>query len=202
MSSTLQEMESKLQNIMNNWCQNHRECFEGGKMRGDRGDMIEEFVIYVIEQIAKEGKTREPPIDIHAIKGSNDKKTLNIPGTNLTKDHQVDVHVYKNDQFIAVIECKAYLDSCYYTRACNDFALFKKFGYHVTSFLFALEDSIKEETKQFTDYETDYICNDIFFLLDGKRSSSKPIYDEKYKKPINKEKFARFVNTLRSLLLD
>ncbi len=33
-----------------------------------------------------------------------------------------------------------YLDSCYYVRACDDFKLFKKFGYNIKTFIFTLED--------------------------------------------------------------
>ena len=40
-------------------------------------------------------------------------KKLIIPGTKIEKDHQVDIHIYINDIFIAVIECKSYLESCY-----------------------------------------------------------------------------------------
>ena len=63
-----------------------------------------------------------------------------------------------------------YLDSCYYVRACDDFKLFKKFGYNIKTFIFTLEDSIKKETKLFTDYLTDNVCDDIFYMLDGKKN--------------------------------
>jgi len=164
-------------------------------MRADRGDDIENYVKDIINIIKKIYN-----INICAIKGINDKKELKIPKTEIKKYHQVDIHIYKNDVFVAVIECKSYLDSCYYTRACNDFKLFEKFGYDIKKYIFSLEDSIKEETKIFIDYETDNICNDIFYILDGKRSSTKPIYDKKYKKNINKEKLKYFVESLQKLL--
>jgi hypothetical protein len=186
----------ELNNIMDNWCKCHDENFSGGKMRGDRGDHIESFVKNVVNMF-----NTVFGVNVSAIKGNDDKKELKIPGTDIKKDHQVDIHIYKNDIFIAVIECKAYLDSCYYTRACDDFKLFRKFGYNIKKYIFTLEDSIKEETKIFTDYETDNVCDDIFYMLDGKRTSTKPIYDKKYKKNINKRKLIYFIKTLEKLLL-
>lgn len=188
---------TELNNIMDNWCKNYDENYSGGKMRGDRGEHIENFVKTVINMIGI-----EYGVNVSAIKGGDDKKELKIPGTEIKKDHQVDIHIYKNNIFVAIIECKSYLDSCYYIRACDDFKLFRKFGYDVKKYIFTLEDSIKEETKIFTDYETDNVCDDIFYMLDGKRTSNKPIYDKKYKKNINKEKLIYFVDTLLNLLVE
>lgn len=187
----------ELSNIIDNWCKSYNESFSGGKMRSDRGEQIETFVRNVVNIIRTTYN-----VNVSAVRGNDDKKELKIPGTSIKKDHQVDIHIYKNDIFIAVIECKAYLDSCYYTRACDDFTLFKRFGYNVKKYIFALEDSIKEETKLFIDYQTDNICDDIFYILDGKRGSTKPIYDKMYKKNINKEKLIYFIKSLYRLLVD
>ena len=188
----------ELTNVMDTWCKNcEDESFSGGKMRGDRGEHIENFVKNVIHMFRN-----VYGVNVRAIKGDQDKKKLKIPGTDLKKDHQVDIHIYKNDVFVAVIECKSYLDSCYYVRTCDDFKLFKKFGYDVKKFIFALENSINEETKKFIDYESDYICDDIFYMLDGKRRASKPIYNKKYQKSINKEHLSYFVKSLQHLLID
>tara|TARA_Y100000389_G_C17418350_1_gene495107 strand:+ start:70 stop:759 length:690 start_codon:yes stop_codon:yes gene_type:complete len=197
LNNIIEQCYNELNNIMDNWCKNHEENYSGGKMRGDRGEHIEKFVKFVVNKFSSEyGK------NIYAVKGTDDKKKLIIPGTKIEKDHQVDIHIYINDIFIAVIECKAYLDSCYYIRACNDFKLFNKFGYDIKKYIFALEDSIKEETKVFTDYEYDNICDDIFYMLDGKRSSNKPIYDKKHIKKINKEKLTYFIKSLHKLFIN
>ena len=187
----------ELNNIMDNWCKSHEQEFHGGKMRGDRGEHVEHFVKSVIHMFMI-----DYGINVRAVKGSEDKKELKIPNTEIKKYHQVDIHVYKNECFIAVIECKSYLDSCYYTRACDDFRLFKKFGYDVKKYVFTLENSMKEETKLFIDYETDNICDDIFYMLDGKRTSMKPIYDRKHRKEINKERMIYFIKTIYTLLID
>lgn len=190
---------SELTKLMDTWCKTYEDNFTGGKMRGDRGEGLENYVKSVIYMF---GETYG--LNIRAIKGINDKKELSIQhnGQTVKKDHQVDIHIYKEDRFVAVIECKAYLDSCYYVRACDDFKLFRKFGYNVKNYIFTLENNIDENTKIFTDVITDNICDDIFYLLDGKRTSSKPIYDKKFQKPINEGKLAYFINSLHSLLIE
>jgi hypothetical protein len=186
----MEKMLSELNGIMDKWCENYSNNCSGGKMRSDRGSDIEIFVRNSINNIGKMFG-----INLIAKKGSEDKKELkiNTQYKEIIKQHQVDIHIYLNDTFIAVIECKAYLDSCYYVRACDDFTLFKKFNYSVKNYIFTLENSIDEDTKIFTDHITENICDDIFYILDGKRSSSNPIYDIKNRKQINEIKFNRFI---------
>lgn len=191
-------VRNELNECIKTWCANHsNESYTGGKMRGDRGGGIEELVMKTIDKIAS-----EIHIKLSCKKGSSDKKllTLTTPdGSILTNEHQVDVHVYLNDKFIAVIECKAYLDSCYYDRACSDFNKFKKFGYNVKTLIFALEDSINKDKKLFTDRLTDNACDSVFYILDGKRSSSKPIYDKRYLKTPSDNKIIEFINYICDL---
>jgi len=182
--------------IMDKWCENHSENYSGGKMRGDRGADIEVFVRNTINNIGTELSK-----NLVAVKGSSDKKELKllVGDKEIKKDHQVDIHVYLDGKFIAVVECKAYLDSCYYVRACDDFILFKKFGYDVKKYIFTLENSIDEDTKIFTDHVTENVCSHVFCLLDGKRTSSKPIYDSNFRKPINTQKLYEFIDYMFNL---
>ena len=193
------DLATRLEGVIDKWCQDHDdEQFSGGKMRGARGEEIERFVRDAVHTI---GATYG--MDLRAIKGDKDKKVLSIErdGAELTKAHQVDVHIYKEDRFVAVIECKAYLDSCYYVRACDDFRLFDKFGYDaLKKYVFAMENSIDAKTKAFTDIITDNTCDDIFYVLDRKRVSRKPVYDKKHRKPVNKDKVRHFVRTLHAAL--
>lgn len=189
----MEKLTADLNLIMEKWITNHSdENFSGGKMRGDRGDDIEKFVRGSIQYI---GTTLGVPLV--AKRGGDDKKALVVNVSHdktIQKNHQVDVHVYLNEQFVSAIECKAYLDSCYYVRACDDFMLFKKFNYNVKHYIFTLENSIDEDTKIFTDHITNNICDGVFYMLDGKRSSVKPIYDQKHRKKINMEKLENFVD--------
>lgn len=194
----VQLAEFEINKIMDEWCESNANVCSGGEMREKRGSDIETFVRTTINRIGELLK-----IDLIARCGNDDKKDLTTPlfhnGKQIIKQHQVDVHIYLNGAFVAVIECKAYLDSCYYVRACDDFRLFKRFGYTVKNYIFTLENSIKEETKLFTDYETEYICDNVFYLLDGKRSSAKPVYETKNKKPINKEALTSFIDFIFAL---
>lgn len=181
----------ELNEIMNNWTTVE---ITGGEMRRKRGLDIENFVINSINRIGK-----VLGVSLVAKKGYLDKKELKVG--NVCKLHQVDVHVYVNEVFVMAIECKSYLDSCYYTRACDDFKLFRKFGYYIKNYIFCLEDSLKENTLKFTDYITDEITDGIFILLDGKRSSSKPIFKKEYIKNTNLKKMIDFVNIIWELCL-
>ena len=190
--TVIQWAEIELSNIIDEWCKSNANGCSGGEMREKRGSDIETFVL---ETINKVGETLN--IDLHARCGNDDKKDLIIDlpdGKKLTKQHQVDVHIYKNGVFVAVIECKAYLDSCYYVRACDDFKMFKKFDYIVKNCIFTLENAIAEDTKIFTDFINEYICDEIFYILDGKRTSSKPVYDMKHKKSINVNVLTKFID--------
>lgn len=190
--TVIQTAEIEISNIIDEWCKSNANGCSGGEMREKRGSDIETFVRTTINKI---GEILN--IDLHARCGNDDKKDLiiNLPdGKKLTKQHQVDVHIYMNGTFVAVIECKAYLDSCYYVRACDDFKMFKKFDYNVKNYIFTLENAIGEDTKLFTDFINEYICDNIFYILDGKRTSSKPVYDIKHKKPINKNELTKFIN--------
>jgi hypothetical protein len=189
------EWKNKMSLIMDNWCKIYEES-DSATLRTARGNDTEKFVIDLINTI---GKLQNR--NLRAVKGSTDKKklTINVKEKKIEKEHQVDVHVYLDEQFIAVIECKAYLESCSYVRACDDFKLFQKFGYNVKKFVFALENGINEEHRLFTDFVNDNICDEIFYILDGKRNSSKPVYNKKYKKEVNNEKMFRFVKEIASL---
>jgi hypothetical protein len=71
----------------------------------------------------------------------------------------------------------------------------------IKCYIFALENSISESSKVFTDVETDDVCDGVFYMCDGKRSSSKPIYKKEFYKTINETSFNAFVDTMKSLLL-
>lgn len=200
MEEIKQSAENDVNRIMDEWCASYSNSCSGGEMRSTRGTDIETFVR---NTIIKVGESLN--INLIAKCGDDDKKDLIVTlpnGKTIKKKHQVDVHIYLNDVFIAVIECKAYLDSCYYVRACDDFQLFRKFDYNVKNYIFTMENSIDEDTKIFTDHITGNICDDVFYILDGKRSSSKPVYDIKHKKTINKQSLAKFIDFIYTMTTD
>ena len=113
-----------------------------------------------------------------------------------SKDHQVDRHVYRNGVPVLFIECKAYLDACYYTRACDDFKVMRLRHPHVPCIVVALENSIADSAKAFTDAVSDGVCSQVFYLCEGKRSSTRPLYQREYEKPISVEALLAYLQSV------
>ena len=198
--NAVQSAEMELSVMMDEWGKLNANGCSGGEMRNKRGADIELFVRTSINKI---GELLN--VDLHALCGNSDKKDLIInrpDGKQQIKQHQVDVHVYRNGIFVAVIECKSYLDSCYYVRACDDFKMFKRFDYKIKNYIFTLENAISDDTKIFIDYVSEDICDNIFYMLDGKRTSSKPVYDIKHKKSINKTELTKFIDFIFALAMN
>jgi hypothetical protein len=187
-----------LNKMMEKWHNIEDTQFTGGKMRASRGDSIESFVEYAINYIGIQLN-----VDLIAKRGFKDKKKLitNFNNVEICKQHQVDIHIYLSGNFIGVVECKAYLDSCYYVRAMDDFKLFQKFGYKVKNIIFTLEDGMSKNTKTFIDFMNEDIQLTLLYLTDGKRVSSKPIYKSQFKKEINIEILKKFINTIYLLTI-
>lgn len=163
----------------------------GGKIRAGRGNIVETMVDMICKSLGIECRV-----------GTSDLQRISIVsnGKEYSQEHQVDRHLYVGGRLIAVVECKAYLDSCYYVRACSDFKRMKKLHPNIKSYVFALENSISDEAVVFTDVDYDKSCDGIFYMCTGKRSSSKPIYKKEFAKVIRPESLASFVEQLRTLL--
>ena len=164
---------------------------EGGAIRGSRGTLVENMIDIICHSLGIEVRI-----------GTSDLQTITImhKDREYRCEHQVDRHLYAKGKLIAIVECKAYLDSCYYVRASSDFKRMKMAHPSVKAFVFALENSISENALVFTDADFDNSCDGIFYMCDGKRSSSKPIYKKEFAKPLNRKSFDAFVTTLRTLL--
>lgn len=163
----------------------------GGKLREARGTLVEGIIDVICSKLGIESRV-----------GDNDLQVIRVEADGVvhTMEHQVDRHLYHGGKLIAVVECKAYLDACMYVRACSDFKRMKKLHPTIKSFLFALEDSQAAKAKAFTDVDFDNVCDGIFHMCDGKRSSSKPLYTRQYAKEIVRAKFEAFVTALKALL--
>ena len=110
---------------------------------------------------------------------------------------QVDRHLYDNE-LKGLCECKAYLDRCFMERASSDFGRIKR-GVKAKpkTFILALEDAVGENA--FNYYMDEGNIDNVFYLCDGKRSPKKPIWKDKYYKPINRKSLEKFVKFIRSL---
>ncbi len=114
----------------------------------------------------------------------------------------VDKHCYSvNGKLKLILECKAYLDRCFLARADHDISMIKlglgrenrgvKFG------ILALENAAADDALNF--YLGHNNIDEIFFLLDGKRTSSKPIWDEAHRKSMNPQLLKEFVGYVQKL---
>jgi hypothetical protein len=109
---------------------------------------------------------------------------------------QVDRHLYVKNNLVALGECKAYLDRCFMERASSDFNRIKN-GVDVkpSTFILALEDAVGSTAFRY--YMDEEHIDNVFYLCDGKRSPTKPIWKAKYYKPLNEEKLEGFVKFIR-----
>jgi hypothetical protein len=140
-------------------------------------------------------------LDISCKVGRKDLKNV-FSKNGLVKKHQTDRHIYLNGELKIVIECKSYLDSCYYTRSLSDMLLFKKQFPSVMCFIVSLEDSVNLDTKNFYDDVFDKSIDQVFYMCDGKRTSTKPIYKKDFAKALSKEKMTNFIQHLLTVLMN
>jgi hypothetical protein len=156
---------------------------EGGELRAARGELVEKLFQDCCELIGFEHR-----------KGGVDKQKIVL--REHSKQHQVDGHVYNHSRLVMFSECKAYLDACYYERACNDFRIMKIKYPDLPCIVVSLENSLADDARVFTDTVFDYSCNQIFFLCEGKRSSSKPLYKREYTKKLNVQPLVEYLLTV------
>jgi hypothetical protein len=159
---------------------------DGGEIRAARGALVETLVRECVEAVGLVAK-----------KGTSDKQTIRV-GQH-SKEHQVDVHVYKETTPVVFVECKAYLDSCYLARAVDDFRLLHIAYPNMPCIVVALENSVAEDAVVFSEAANPSQCTRIFYLLEGKRSSSRPVYKREFSKSINPLKLRELLEFLQSL---
>lgn len=111
---------------------------------------------------------------------------------------QVDRHLYHTDGTMQKIgECKAYLDRCFMERASSDFGrILNGVQSTPTTFILALENSVSDKAYDY--YMDEGSIHKVFYLCDGKRSSTKPIWRNPYYKPINESKLKDFVDFIKN----
>lgn len=119
-----------------------------------------------------------------------------------TLDFSVDKHCYSvNGKLKLILECKAYLDRCYLLRADHDMEMIKtslgKKNRDVKFAILALETAVSENALKF--YLGRDNIDDVFFLLGGKRVSSKPIWKTEYRKQINEQLLSKVVSYVQRL---
>ena len=96
-----------------------------------------------------------------------------------------------------IIECKCWLDASMMERASSDFRLIKKYTDNdIKSIIVSLENATNEKSEMFILDEGH--VDKVFYLLDGKRRSDKPIWKKDCRKKINDKKLNNLINYIRT----
>ena len=169
----------------------------GGIIRKMRGEFVERLVDDIVTTIA----LYLPDHHISCKTGTHDLIKIRSK-SGMVKHHQTDRHIYVNGRLACVVECKSYLDACYYTRTCCDFMLFKKYDKNVKCIVLSMENGMNENTQIFYDDMFHRVVDEVIHVCDGKRCSSKPIYKAEYFKPLNKNNLTNFILYLWVLFQD
>lgn len=110
----------------------------------------------------------------------------------------LDRNLYKGDKLVAMVECKSYLDLCYLERAeWNARELSEGAGIQAPKFILALQDSVNATSMGYV--LAGKHIEDIFFLVDRKRSSTKPLYKQEFYEDIDEGLFDKFYTYFHSL---
>jgi hypothetical protein len=85
-------------------------------------------------------------------------------------------------------------------RASSDFGrIIRGLETRPVSFILALEDAVGKDA--YTFYMDEGNIDHVFYLCDGKRSPLKPIWKQKFYKPINENKLEDFIKFIHTNLI-
>lgn len=158
----------------------------GGQNRKYSGETVETCINIIVDMF----RELYPDLDVE-VRGASDKiRVFGKDGVTFTEE-SVDRHIYINGNLELIVECKTYLDKCYLQRAADDFRLIRKGVDHpIQAWVVSLENAISDMAYNFFVFQDDDIdVNECFFLSDGKRASSRPIYkNQNYETRLNIDK--------------
>jgi hypothetical protein len=187
------QFHNELNLIVNKYCEKAWESKEGGKRRKIMGDLGEKVSHKIFEFCLNYLK-----ISNSIVYDGTDKKIMCKINNDAYFNAQVDKHVEIDDELIIICESKTYLDKTYVERASGDFNIIKKYNTignkKIFSYIISLQDCIKKETLSF--FMMDGNIDNVFILMDNKRSGKKPIWDPNFRKNINIDKLYDCVYTI------
>lgn len=164
----------------------------GGKIRYKNGDLVENMVKIILNDLCQLNN-----ISNFKITGKKED-SIRVHSKNGYIDVSTDVHFYVNDKPIIFIECKTYLDKCYFDRANSDFKHFKNIDTNKNCIIVSLENSIAPNAENY--FMDQGNTDKIFYLVDGKRISKKPIWKNEFYKPMNIEVLSNLINHLNEII--
>lgn len=109
---------------------------------------------------------------------------------------QVDLHIYRGEKLLFILESKTYLDASYLKRALEDFREIREIVDDIPAIIWAGQESVSKDAfgyyNEIYDFET-FFCN-----ITKKRKSKNPIY--KTCDPLDKKELRRFCNYVREII--
>ena len=158
----------------------------GGKVRQKNGSIVENICEIILRELCILNKINQFNI------GGKKIDSVRIFSKSGYIDASVDIHFSINNRNVLYGECKTYLDKCYLDRANSDLSHFKKLDHKNECVIISLENSTRKESENF--FLDDGNINKIFYLVDGKRNSKKPIWKNEFYKPINQNSLLTLIN--------
>lgn len=105
----------------------------------------------------------------------NDFLTKYSPsGKYKVENLQVDLHVYRDEELLFILESKTYLDVCYLKRAVEDFNEIREVVGNVPAIIWSGQNALSEDS--FGYYDECYDFETFYCNVTKKRNSSRPIY--------------------------
>jgi len=190
---------NELNLIVNEYCDRAWQSVGGGMKRKIMGDLGEKICNEIFEYC----------INVLNIKNSkvykgDEKKIMCKIDEDAFFEAQVDKHVEIENELRIICEAKTYLDKTYVERASSDFNIIKKYNKigdkKIFSYIISLQDCVKKETLAF--FMRDGHIDNVFILMDLKRSGEKPIWDPRYRKSINIDKLYNCIYIITNNLLN
>jgi hypothetical protein len=189
---------NELNLIVSEYCTMAWNSNEGGKRRkimGDLGEIISHKIFNFCLNYLNIKDTK--------VYDGRKKKIMCKINDSSYFEAQVDKHVEIGNSLRIICEAKTYLDKTYVERASSDFNIIRKYNTFgdkkVFSYIISLQDCVKKETLSF--FMMDGNIDNVFILMDHKRSGKKPIWDPKFSKTINLDKLYNCIYTITKNLI-
>jgi hypothetical protein len=188
---------NELNLLIEEYCNLAWQSNEGGKRRKIMGDLGEKISHKIFEYCLSSLQ-----INNSRVYRGDDKKIMCKIDDEAYFEAQVDKHVEIDDDLRIICEAKTYLDKTYVERASSDFNIIRKYNTNndkkIFSYIISLQDCVKKETLNF--FMRDGHIDNVFILMDIKRSGIKPIWDPNFRKTINLDKLYNCIYTITNNL--
>jgi hypothetical protein len=189
--------QNQLNSIVNDYCDRAWQSNGGGMKRKIMGELGEEISQKIIEYCVSDLNIQNSKV----YRGGEKKIMCKIDNTAYF-EAQVDKHVEIENNLRIICEAKTYLDKTYVERASSDFNIIKKYNKSgnkkIFSYIISLQDCVKKETLSF--FMKDGHIDNVFILMDLKRSGTKPIWNPNFRKSINLDKLYECIYTIKNNL--